>query len=174
MILNIDKFIKNNWGLFIYGPPSQGKTEVQSCVVNELCIDKDYKGIMVNVKRLMGDLKDAVGKGTLNKILDTIKKNEIIALNDITGGKRPQDEFSPFERGIIYELVDAVYEKEKTLIITGKYNYDWVEDKLGTDVKDRIIQMCGIEPILMKGHNFREEHGKKRDAEVKKMIQKIS
>lgn len=170
MILNIDEFIEENWGLFVYGPPSQGKTEVQACIVNELCIDRDYSGIMVNVKRLLGDLKDAVGKGNLNEVLRTIQSNQIIALNDITGGKRPKDGFTEFERGVIYELIDAVYEKKKSIIITGKFNYDWMKDKLGKDVRDRMIQMCGFEPVLMKGHNFRVEDGKRRDRQVAKMI----
>ena len=95
--------------------------------------------------------------------------NDIIALNDVTGGKRQQDTFTEFERGIIYRLVDAVYEENKVLVISGKFNYNWIKDKLGLDIRDRIFEMCG-KPIVMKGYNWREKAGEKRDQKVKQMI----
>ncbi len=173
LVEEIDKFINNNWGLYIQGPPSQGKTKLQASIVNELCVDDDYLGVMVNVRELLSDLKDAIGEGRLNEMLTAIGENEIIALNDLTGGKRPADTFTEFERGIIYRLIDAVYEKSKTLIITAKYNYNWLEDKLGQDVRDRIQEMCG-KSIIMKGYNWRRKAGAKRDKVVAEMIATIT
>ncbi|GAB6100163.1 hypothetical protein JCM16358_20420 [Halanaerocella petrolearia] len=172
LVKEIDKFINHNWGLYIQGPPSQGKTKLQASIVNELCVDDDYLGVMVNVRELLSDLKDAVGEGRLNEMLGAIGENKIIALNDLTGGKRPTDSFTEFERGIIYRLIDEVYEENKTLIITTKYNYDWLQDKLGQDVRDRIQEMCG-QSIVMKGYNWRRKAGEKRDQVVKQMINNL-
>ena len=172
LVANIDRFITNNWGLYIDGPPSQGKTRLQASIVNELCVDRGYLGIMVNVRKLLSDIKDAVGDNSLNEILDAIQENKIIAFNDLTGGKRSNDSFTSFERGIIYRLVDAAYEEQKSIIISSKFNYEWVGDKLGRDVKDRLIEMCGGE-ITMTGYNWRKKAGKERDQQVENMVNQI-
>ncbi|AGB40444.1 DNA replication protein [Halobacteroides halobius DSM 5150] len=158
----VDKFIANNWGLYLQGPPSQGKTKLQASIVNELCVEEDYLGVMVNVREFLSDLKDAIGEGRLNEMLRAIGENQIVALNDLTGGKRPTDSFTEFERGVLYRLIDAIYEKSKTIIITAKYNYDWLQDKLGQDVRDRIQEMCG-QSIIMRGYNWRRQAGEERD-----------
>ncbi|WP_041607820.1 ATP-binding protein [Halobacteroides halobius] len=172
LVNRIDRFIQNNWGLYLQGPPSQGKTKLQASIINELCVDDDYLGVMVNVRELLSDLKDAIGEGRLNEMLRAIGENKIIALNDLTGGKRPTDSFTEFERGIIYRLVDAVYEKSKTMIITAKYNYEWLQDKLGQDVRDRIQEMCG-QSVVMKGYNWRRKAGEKRDQVVSKLVDRL-
>ena len=160
LVEKIDEFATNNWGLYLQGPPSQGKTRLQASIVNELSVDRGYSGVMVNVRELLSELKDAVGNGNLNQTLKAIQQNQIIALNDLTGGKFARDEFTEFERGIIYRLVDAVYEKNKVIVITAKYNYEWLEDKLGQDVRDRIQEMCSY-GVIMKGYNWRRKTSKR-------------
>lgn len=171
-IKNIDKFISNNWGLFLRGKPSTGKSNLQAIIMNHLCVDNDYTGIMVNVTKLLRRLKGAIKDNSLNDLLDTINKCQIIALNDITGGKRPQDEFTSWERTILYDIFDSIYEEKKAIIITGKFNYQWIEDKLGTDIVDRIKEMCG-EGLVLEGKNWREEAGDKRDDIVNQMLKEI-
>ncbi|WP_100373722.1 primosomal protein DnaI [Bacillus sp. FJAT-45037] len=149
-------------GLYFYGEFGVGKTYLMGAVANEL-FDRGIESYTVYTPDFFREMKQSLGDGTFQQKLDTIKKAEVLILDDV-GAETMSSWVRDEVLGVI--LQHRMLEKLPTLF-TSNYNYDELEehlaysDKSGTEhlkamrIMERIKHHTKF--VTVKGHNRREK-----------------
>lgn len=131
-IKNIDRMIKDNVGLYIYGDVGNGKTIVASAIANELA--------ELEIRVLMMSFNEAIEKfEKYDDFKQKIYDYEVVIIDDF-GTARGTD----FQIERIYNLIDGRYKAKKPLIITTNIDRKDLLCKDNINIQriyDRIIEM---------------------------------
>lgn len=138
--------------LFLVGDSGRGKTHLAAAVVQEV-VRQGFRALFVVTLELLSDIRasyQSEGR-TEEEILRPLKQVDLLVLDDISA----VDQFSEWEKGKLYEIINLRYEAEKPILVTSNKMVTWIKDRLGKKVVDRLLEMCG-DFIPVGGENYRE------------------
>lgn len=146
-------FIKHDGtdqGLMLYGSVGTGKTLVSACISNEL-MDQNYGVMAISLGQYLSKIKSEYNKDKGNAdivekdLLELCKECDLLIIDDF--GIEKTTEWA-IEK--IFNLIDARYRAEKSIIITTNLNFN--EDRTKCEImqsfdekgriRDRIVEMC--------------------------------
>lgn len=138
--------------LVLVGGVGRGKTHLAAAVLQEV-LRQGYQGIFIVAVELLNEIRDSYARDSRaeGRLMSMVKETDLLVLDDLAAAER----FTEWERGKIYELINARYEEEKPMVITTHRTISWVEERLGKKVVDRLLEMSG-ELTLLDGENYRE------------------
>ena len=150
-------FVHKGQNLFITGSSGTGKSYIACALGHEAC-KRGFRTFYANAPKLLGALKVAKVKGTLDTELKKIERCQLLILDDLF--IVPLD---TKERPILLEIIEDRHERKST-IITSQYPssnwYDMVGDPTIADaILDRIIHTAHT--IELYGESMRKLRAKK-------------
>ncbi len=145
------EFIEKNENIIFYGPSGRGKTHLAIAIGYEACnLGKRVR--FFKVSNLVTELIEASEAGNLGRYLRSLKKYDLIILDEL--GYVPLG-----ERGaeLFFQVIADCYER-KSLIITTNIEFSkWVgifmEKKITTAILDRVIHHGHV--VVFTGNNYR-------------------
>ena len=145
--------------LFITGSSGTGKSYLACALGHEAC-KRGFRTFYANAPKLLGALKVAKVKGTLEAELKKIERCQLLILDDLF--LVPLD---AKEHPILLEIIEDRHER-KSIIITSQYPasnwYDMVGDPTIADaILDRIIHTA---PIELYGESMRKLRAKRNQS----------
>ena len=152
-------FVHKAQNLFITGSSGTGKSYLACALGHEAC-KRGFRTFYANAPKLLGALKVAKVKGTLETELRKIERCQLLILDDLF--IVPLD---AKERSILLEIIEDRHER-KSIIITSQYPssnwYDMVGDPTIADaILDRIIHTAHT--IELYGESMRKLRSKKNE-----------
>lgn len=138
--------------LFLVGDSGRGKTHLAAAVVQEV-VRQGFRALFVVTLELLSDIRASYQTEgqTEEHILRPLKQVDLLVLDDLSA----VDQFSEWEKGKLYEIINQRYEAEKPILVTSNKMVSWIKDRLGKKVVDRLLEMCG-DFIPVDGENYRE------------------
>lgn len=138
--------------LFLVGDSGRGKTHLAAAVVQEV-IRQGFRALFVVTIELLSDIRGSYqGEArSEQEIIKPLKQVDLLVLDDISA----VDQFSDWEKGKLYEIINMRYEAEKPILVTSNKMVSWIKDRLGKKVVDRLLEMCG-DFVPVDGENYRE------------------
>jgi len=141
-------------GLLITGPVGSGKTHLAAAVANYL-IEKLYTVIFGNITDIIALIKSTYSKDSEVSEFQIIhmltKQVDLLVLDDL--GKEYATENT---RSVLYQIINRLYEDERSVVITTNYDSQNLKAKLGERgeaIVSRITEMT--EPVIMAGDDWR-------------------
>ena len=152
-------FVHKAQNLFITGSSGTGRSYLACALGHEAC-KRGFRTFYANAPKLLGALKVAKVKGTLETELKKIERCQLLILDDLF--IVPLD---AKERPILLEIIEDRHER-KSIIITSQYPssnwYDMVGDPTIADaILDRIIHTAHT--IELYGESMRKLRSKKNE-----------
>ena len=152
-------FVNQEQNLFITGPSGTGKSFIASALGYQAC-KSNIRTLYANASKLMGTLKVAKAKGTLDSELKKIERCRLLILDDLF--LVPLD---AKERPLLLDIIEDRHGRKST-IITSQLPvsswYDAVGDPTVADaLLDRIvhtahrIELTGESMRKLKGNNLK-------------------
>lgn len=148
------EFIDKIENLVLYGPSGRGKTHLATAIGVEAC-NRNKKVRFFKVSNLINELVEAHEKGKLGYYLKTLKKYDLLILDEL--GYIPIG-----EKGseLFFQVIADCYER-KSLIITTNIEFSkWVgifmDKKITSAILDRIIHHGHL--LIFTGTNWRMEN----------------
>lgn len=131
------EFVRRNQNLFITGSSGTGKSFIASAIGHESC-KKGIRTYYANASKLLGSLKVAKSKGTLETEMKKIERCALLILDDLF--LVPLD---AKERPLLLDIIEDRHER-KSIIITSQLPvdswYDAIGDQTAADaIMDRIV-----------------------------------
>ena len=144
---------QNGKSLFLVGDTGRGKTHLAAAVLGAV-VRQGYTAAFVVTIELLSDIRGSFQSEhqTEGQILQPLREVQLLVLDDISA----QDQYSEWEKGKIFELINMRYEAQKPMIITSNKMAGWIKERLGKKVMDRLLEMCG-DFIPVHGDNYREK-----------------
>lgn len=145
------KFLKAKENLIFLGSVGTGKTHLASAIALNAC-QMGYRTKFFTAASLANLLLERNKKGTLNTFLDTLKKTELLIIDEIG--------FVPLHKDaaeLLFQVVSDCYER-RSLIITSnlefsQWNTVFGDNRLTAALIDRLIHHSHI--IIFSGDSFR-------------------
>lgn len=148
-----ENFPKNK-GLLITGSVGTGKTHLAAAIANHL-INKLYTVIFGNITDIIALIKSTYSKDSEVSEFQIIhmltKQVDLLILDDL--GKEYATENT---RSVLYQIINRLYEDERSVVITTNYDSQNLKAKLGERgeaIVSRITEMT--EPVIMAGDDWR-------------------
>lgn len=143
---------QNGRSLFLVGDTGRGKTHLAAAIVKDI-VSQGYQAAFVVTIELLSDIRATYQTEVKTEwqLLSPLKQVDLLVLDDISA----LDQYSDWEKGKIYELINMRYESEKPLVVTCNKMVGWVKDRLGQKVVDRLLEMCG-DLVQVDGENYRK------------------
>lgn len=151
------EFVKdfpNSKSLLLTGPVGTGKTHLVASVINELN-RKLYSTYFGNIVDIISFIRSTYTKDSVLSEDEAISiittEVDLIIIDDL--GKENSSENTFY---LLYQLINKIYENEKSVIITTNFNGGQLQGKLGERGKaivSRMTEMC--EPVILKGRDRR-------------------
>ena len=130
-------FIKKGENILITGPTGSGKSFLASALGNQACI-RNYKVKYYNTSRLLMQLNMSKADNSYLKMLNQIKKIDLIILDDF--GLQP---ISETDRVIILEIIEDRYGSKSTIFTSQLPIAEWYEiigeNTIADAILDRIV-----------------------------------
>lgn len=144
----------NTKGLLLTGPVGTGKTHLACSIANAL-IKKLYSVYFGNVVDVITFIKSTYNRNSAISEDEAIRlmteKVDLFIIDDL--GKENE---SAYTSSMLYQLINRVYENEKTIVITTNENSVDLVRKLGERgqaIVSRITQMCEV--VIFRGEDWR-------------------
>lgn len=156
-----EEILEKCLGVFIWGPPSTGKSFAAACVANAL-IEKGYSVIMTNLSEYM-DLPIAEREARL----DALASCDLLIIDDF--GMERRTEFA-YEQ--IFKVIDRRYQSRKPILITSNLTKEQLHHPENLEeerIFGRVRTMCP-QLICFDGENMREASIPQAKAEMTKLL----
>ncbi len=115
----------NQKGIYLYGPLGVGKSYMMVALAKKLA-EKNIPALMVYVPDFFREMKQSISDNSLNEKMETLKKIEVLILDDIGA-----ETISQWERDeILGAILQARMIKGFPTLYTSNLNYDDLEDHL--------------------------------------------
>ncbi|NLJ33150.1 MAG: ATP-binding protein [Firmicutes bacterium] len=139
--------------LIFLGDVGRGKTHLAAAILQEV-LRQGYDGIFVVVIELLNEIRDSYERSNKRErdLLQVVKETDLLVLDDLAAAER----FTEWERGKLYEIINARYEDENPIIITTNRTITWIEERLGEKVVGRLLEMSG-DILPLDGEDYREK-----------------
>lgn len=159
-----DKMRSENIGLLFWGNTGNGKTFTAACVANELV----NQGIPTLVTSFPKILENAQGMYPEDRMdyFRSFNVYDLLVIDDL-GVERQTD----YAMEVVYNVIDQRYVIGKPIIITTNLTLGEVKNPPNMRLQriyDRITEMCI--PVKFSGESMREEAGKKKIDEARRIL----
>lgn len=151
-------FIDKAENLLIFGNPGTGKTHLTIALTQEWC-SSGRKVLFISAAELIQDLIKAKHDLTWNKKIESINKNDVLVIDDIS--YVPCD---AREADLLFILLASRYEN-KSIVITSnlpfaKWNTIFKDETSTAAAVDRLVHHCKI--LKLNAESYRKEAAKSR------------
>lgn len=173
-VTNAKDVIKNNFGLYIYGDNSSGKTYLTACMCNHL-IAENFSCLYTNVPTLLAEIQKSYGSDNAMgqaEIVSLIERKHFVFIDDL-GKEFLGREFSPnaakFAEKVLLEVLNARYNNALPTIFSSNYSISELAESFSLDkaIMERISEMS-TRIIKLEGDDFREKELKEKSELAKK------
>lgn len=122
------------------------KTHLAASIANEL-IDHHVSAFFCCVPDALDRIRDEMGSKDFTKA--TMKSCDLLILDDL--GKEKRSEWTD---QILYEVINARYERKLPIIVTTNFNASELAEHLDDSVASRIVEMCNFVNVTGKDHRL--------------------
>lgn len=149
-----------NKGIFMYGPPSSGKTFIMQSICH--CISNAFytRWYHLDIPAYFYNYKEITLKAREQKSIDFLRtyfnNRDIIFLDDLGYNQENMINLMGTKENIVSHLIDILYRKylEGAIIhITSNLTLEYIHAEFGAHTHDRIVDMCTS--VSWMGDNFR-------------------
>ncbi|NLP18355.1 MAG: ATP-binding protein [Firmicutes bacterium] len=150
---NFASYRQRGKSLVLLGDVGRGKTHLAAAILQEV-LRQGFDGIFVVVIELLNEIRDSYERSDKRErdLLEVVKETDLLILDDLAATER----FTEWERGKLYEIINARYEDENPVIITTNRTISWIEERLGEKVVGRLLEMSG-DVLPLDGEDYREK-----------------
>jgi DNA replication protein DnaC len=149
-----------NKGIFMYGPPSSGKTFIMQSICHVLTKAFYTKWYTLTSPAYFYNYKDITLKAREQKSIDFLRTyfdhRDIIFLDDLGYDKENMINLMGTKENMVPHLIDVLYRKYLegvSVHITSNLPLEFIKTEFGDHTHDRIVDMCT--PVSWMGDNFR-------------------
>ncbi len=145
-----ENFEKQGKGLLFTGNIGTGKTHLAAAIANHL-MQNLYTVIFGNITDIISRIYDTYDKSSdvsTMEIIQYLTSVDLLIIDDL--GK---EHTSENVRTLLYQIINALYEDEKLVVITTNLSGKELSEKIGPATVSRITEMT--EPVIMQGHDWR-------------------
>lgn len=159
---NAQIMVENNFGLYIYGDNSSGKTFLTACMCNYL-IENGYSCLYTNMPTLIAEIQKSYSKNDglgQAEIIDMIENKRFLFIDDL-GKEFLGREFNPnaskFAEKIMLEVLNSRYNNGLPTIFSSNYSISELAESFNLDkaIMERINEMS-TRVIKLEGDDFRK------------------
>lgn len=152
------EFIEKGKNPFITGPAGTGKSYLATALGYEAC-KKGIRTCYASASKLLGSLKVAKAKGTVETELKKIERCPLLILDDLF-----LVAFDVKERGLLVEIVEDRHDRKSTIVTSQLSSDDWYEAIGDPTVADAILDRLvhGAHQIELTGESVRKIKASKK------------
>jgi len=154
------QWIKDHVNILITGATGVGKSFISEALAHQACL-KGYRALKIRLPRLFEDLSIAKGDGRLNKLMNAIRRMDVLILDDYG-----LDVLSDQERKFFLEILEDRYEIHPTIITSQLPVKHWHEAignaTLADAILDRLVH--NAYQLDLKGESMRKVRSKKNNS----------
>jgi DNA replication protein DnaC len=157
-VRDIDAQLDAGRGLWLYGGPGTGKTEL-AMLVSKTALTAGRSVAVYTLPRLLAEIRktfDAGSDATYLDLLDRLAEVDLLHIDDVGA-----EQTSPWVLEQLYAIVNARYEEERAIVLTTNLERDALAGQIGERTVSRLEQMCEILPLFgaaqrLQGGDLRE------------------
>ncbi|MEW5692497.1 MAG: ATP-binding protein [Candidatus Hydrogenedentota bacterium] len=136
---------RSNIGLFLYGPPGDGKTYSVCFIINSLVEPRIMHCAFFNYPRLLAAIRDNFHNyDVLDRLKELLFETDLIALDDLGMERKVEDPDTSWSIDLLYQVIDYRCDNFKPVLITSNRDPDELEDQIKKGIWSRIRGMCDI------------------------------
>jgi len=126
-------------GLLLRGSVGSGKTHIAIGFL-KVVIEKGYTGLYVNVPEILRRIRrtySAAAEETESEIIEELTDCDLLVLDDLGA-----EAATGWVRDRLYLVINALYENNKTLIVTSNCSLAELEEQVGPRITSRLCELC--------------------------------
>ena len=144
-------FVERKENVILMGPSGTGKTHLMLALGYHSCVN-GYTAYHMSCTDLVESLQRAKETGNLKRKLKWLQKPHVLLVDEVG-----YDSLTPDQATLLFQLVNARYEKGSIIMTTNKSFGQWGEllndDAIATATLDRLLHHCHL--ISLKGDSYR-------------------
>jgi DNA replication protein DnaC len=157
-VRDIDTNLDEGRGLWLFGGPGTGKTEL-AMLVSKSALTAGRSVAVYTLPRLLAEIRktfDADNDATYLDLLDRLGEVDLLHVDDVGA-----EQTSPWVLEQLYAIINARYEEERSIVITTNLERDALAGQIGERTVSRLEQMCEVLPLW--GPDHRKQGGDLRE-----------